>query len=143
GRREGRGRALVERARDVVESGQLGGAATRDGVARVHGARVAVGAHERGAGEAAEGRIARLRAIADVAVVAHDGRMHARAPIAGVRGTGVAVVALRVRGALGQGYPGGGGEGVEAAGAGRLVDPRRPDVDRAGAERVLDLGWRQ
>src|SRR5439155_1086501 len=139
GRREGRGEVLVQGARDEVEPGQLGRAAPGGGVARVHGARVAVVAHERSPGAAAGARVAALRPVADVVVVAHHGGMCAHAAVAGVLGAGVAVVALRVRGA----HQRGGGEGVEAAGAGRLVEARRPDVDRTAAERVLDMGRRQ
>src|SRR5207249_541275 len=51
---------------------------------------------------------------ARVAVVARHGGMRARAVVAGIDRAGVGVVALRVRGA----HQRGGGEGVEAAGAG-------------------------
>src|SRR3989454_2804425 len=100
GGREERGEVLVEGARDVIEPEQVGRAAPGGGIARVD--------------------------RAGVAVVAHHGGMRARAAVAGVDRAGVAVVALRVRGA----HQRGGGEGVETAGAGRVVEPRRPDVDR-------------
>jgi len=84
---------------------------------------------------AAEAGVLRAR----VAVVARHWGMRACAVVAGIDRAGVAVVALGVRGA----HQRGGGEGVEAAGAGRIVEPRWPDVDRAAAQCVLDVGRRQ
>src|SRR3989442_12255158 len=84
---------------------------------------------------AAEAGVLRAR----VAVVARHWGMRACAVVAGIDRAGVTVVALGVRGA----HQRGGGEGVEAAGAGRIVEPRWPDVDRAAAQCVLDVGRRQ
>src|SRR5438093_6855081 len=73
GGREERGEVLVEGARDVIEPEQVGRATPGGGIARVHRAGVAVVAHERSPGAAAGARVAALRPVADVAVVAHHG----------------------------------------------------------------------